>query len=242
VNIYFLGIDSNAMAERHRDLTTPLPAELADHAPSTAVLPLGTALPHSDDSAPIFIGPAVGPGTVLRHRYVLESELGHGGMGTVYRALDRNKQGLPPQQRHVAVKVLREELARVPDALEALRREAHQAQSLSHPGIVNVFDFDRDGEIYFITMELLEGELLSDLIRRLRPGKLSREAATGILRALARRAPHGSQARQRDDHDAGRSARAGSRPGASAHDGAVDIRSPAPVSCSHPDVCELRAT
>jgi hypothetical protein len=147
-------------------------------------LPLGTALPHSDDSAPIFIGPAVGPGTVLRHRYVLESELGHGGMGTVYRALDRNKQGLPPQQRHVAVKVLREELARVPDALEALRREAHQAQSLSHPGIVNVFDFDRDGEIYFITMELLEGELLSDLIRRLRPGKLSREAATGILRDL----------------------------------------------------------
>jgi len=184
VNFHFLGIDTSAMAEPHRDLTTPLPAELADHAPSTAVLPPGTALPHSDESARVSTGPAVGPGTVLRHRYVLERELGRGGMGTVYRALDRNKQGLPPQDRHVAVKVLREQLARLPDALQALRREAHQAQSLSHPGIVNVFDFDRDGDVYFITMELLEGELLSDLIQRIRPGKLSREAATGILRDL----------------------------------------------------------
>ena len=172
------------MAEPHRDLTTPLPAELADHAPSTAVLPLDTALPQSAESTRISTGPSVGPGTVLRNRYVLEQELGRGGMGTVYRALDRNKQGLPPPQRHVAIKVLRAELARRPDALQVLRREAHQAQSLSHPGIVNVFDFDRDGDLYFITMELLEGELLSDLIRRIRPGKLPRQAANDILRDL----------------------------------------------------------
>jgi len=172
------------MAEPHRDMTTPLPAELADDAPSTAVLPLGTAIRHSGESTRISTRPRIGPGTVLRQRYVLEHELGRGGMGTVYRALDRNKQGLPPQHRHVAVKVLREELARLPDALQALRREAHQAQSLSHPGIVNVFDFDRDGDVYFITMELLEGELLRDLIERVRPGKLSREAATDILRDL----------------------------------------------------------
>ena len=172
------------MAEPHRDLTTPLPAELADQAASTAVLPLGTVLPQPGERTRISTGPAVGQGTVLRHRYVLEQELGRGGMGTVYRALDRNKQGLPPQHRHVAVKVLREELARLPDALQALRREAHQAQSLSHPCIVNVFDFDHDGDVYFITMELLEGELLSDLIQRIRPGKLAREAAIGILRDL----------------------------------------------------------
>ncbi len=172
------------MVERHRDLTTPLPAEFADDAPSTAVLPIGTAIPGPVERARISIRPAVGPGTVLRNRYVLEQEIGRGGMGTVYRALDRNKQGLPPQQRHVAVKVLREELAHRPDALEVLRREAHQAQSLSHPGIVNVFDFDHDGDLYFITMELLEGELLSELIQRIRPGKLPRQAAIDILRDL----------------------------------------------------------
>ena len=121
---------------------------------------------------------------MLRQRYVLERELGRGGMGTVYRALDRNKEGLPPPNRCVAVKVLREEFAHRPDALQALRQEAHQAQALSHPGIVNVFDFDHDGDVYFITMELLEGELLSDLIQRIRPGKLPRQAATDILRDL----------------------------------------------------------
>jgi serine/threonine protein kinase len=126
----------------------------------------------------------VGPGTVLRERYVLERALGRGGMGTVYRALDRNKQGLPPQNRYVAVKVLHEEFARRPGALQTLSREAHQAQSLSHHGIVNVFDFDRDGDVYFITMELLEGELLSDRIQRIRPGKLPRQAAMDILRDL----------------------------------------------------------
>ena len=165
-------------------MTSPLPAEPTDRAPSAGLPSVTTAAWHSDQTARISTGTTVGPGTVLRQRYVLERELGRGGMGTVYRALDRNKVDLPPPHRYVAVKVLREEFAHRPDALQALRREAHQAQALSHPGIVNVFDFDRDGDVYFITMELLEGELLSDLIQRMRPGKLTRQAATDILRDL----------------------------------------------------------
>jgi serine/threonine protein kinase len=176
--------EARATAEPDRDITSPLPAELTDHAPSAALPSLKTATWHSDQTARTSTGPAAGPGTVLRQRYVLERELGRGGMGTVYLALDRNREDLPPPNRYVAVKVLREEFAHRPDALQALRREAHQAQSLSHPGIVNVFDFDRDGDVYFITMELLEGELLSDLIQRIRPGKLPRQAATDILRDL----------------------------------------------------------
>ncbi len=165
-------------------MTSPLPAEPTDRAPSAGLPSVTTAAWHSDQTARISTGTTVGPGTVLRQRYVLERELGRGGMGTVYRALDRNKVDLPPPHRYVAVKVLREEFAHRPDALQALRREAHQAQALSHPGIVNVFDFDRDGDVYFITMELLEGELLSVLIQRIRPGKLPRQAATDILRDL----------------------------------------------------------
>jgi len=177
-------IETSAMAEPDRDMTSPLPAELTDLAPSAALPPLTTATWHPEPTARISTGTTVGPGTVLRERYVLERELGRGGMGAVYRALDRNKEDLPPPDRYVAVKVLREEFAHRPDALQALRREAHQAQALSHPGIVNVFDFDRDGDVYFITMELLEGELLSDLMQRIRPGKLPRQAATDILRDL----------------------------------------------------------
>jgi serine/threonine protein kinase len=177
-------IETGAMAEPDRDMTSPLPAELTDLAPSAELPPLTTATWHPEPTARISTGTTVGLGTVLRQRYVLERELGRGGMGTVYRALDRNKEDLPPPNRYVAVKVLREEFAHRPDALQALRREAHQAQALSHPGIVNVFDFDRDGDVYFITMELLEGELLSDLIHRIRPGKLPRQAVTDILRDL----------------------------------------------------------
>jgi len=121
---------------------------------------------------------------MLRGRYVLEAEIGRGGVGTVYCALDLNRAGLPPEHRHVALKILGENAARRPDAVDALRREYHQAQSLSHPGIVNVFDFDHDGDTYFVTMELLDGESLGELIRRLLPNKLPLEAATRILREL----------------------------------------------------------
>ncbi len=177
-------VETSAMAEPDRDITSPLPPDLTDHASSTALPSLKTATWHADLVARASTGSAAGPGTVLRQRYVLEQEIGRGGMGTVYRALDRNREDLPPPNRYVAVKVLREEFAHRPDALQSLRREAHQAQALSHPGIVNVFDFDRDGDVYFITMELLEGELLSNLIQRVRPGKLARQAATDILRDL----------------------------------------------------------
>ena len=121
---------------------------------------------------------------MLRGRYILEAEIGRGGVGTVYRALDLNRSGLQPENHHVALKILGETAARRPDAVDALRREYHQAQSLSHPGIVNVFDFDHDGDTYFVTMELLDGESLGELIRRLLPNKLPLEASTRILREL----------------------------------------------------------
>jgi serine/threonine protein kinase len=120
----------------------------------------------------------------LRDRYVLHDEIGRGGAGTVYLAFDRNRAGLPHEQQFVALKVLRQEHARRPETLHALRREFHQAQSLSHPGIVNVFDFDHEGETYFVTMELLNGEPLGVLMRHALPHTLDRELATRILREL----------------------------------------------------------
>jgi hypothetical protein len=131
--------------------------------------------------------PAVAPvdePRILRGRYILEAVIGRGGAGTVYRALDLNRAGLPFEHRHVALKVLGESAARQPDAGDALRREYHQAQLLSHPGIVNVFDFDHDGDTYFVTMELLDGESLGELTQRLLPNKLPLDAAIRILREL----------------------------------------------------------
>jgi serine/threonine protein kinase len=66
-----------------------------------------------------------------------------------------------------------------------LRRELQSAQSLSHPNIVKVYDVDRDGDVDFFTMELLEGELLSDLIRRFQPQPMPRAHAWSIIGQIA---------------------------------------------------------
>ena len=126
----------------------------------------------------------VGTQTILRDRYILHDEIGRGGAGTVYLAFDRNRAGLPHDQQYVALKVVRDEHARRPETLHALRREFHQAQSLSHPGIVNVFDFDHDGDTYFVTMELLDGEPLGQLMSAALPHPLARETAYRILGEL----------------------------------------------------------
>ena len=126
--------------------------------------------------------PAVG--SVLHDRFVLEERLGSGGMGTVFKALDRNRLGLPAADRHVALKVLREELTTRPEAVHCLTQEFLQTQHLSHPGVINVFDLGTDGGHPYITMELLEGELLSSVLARTAPLRLERRDADSILSEL----------------------------------------------------------
>ncbi len=124
-------------------------------------------------------------GRVLRDRYEIEECLGTGGKGTVFRALDRYRSSLPLSQRHVAIKILHEAAENRAQSIEALRRELQCAQTLSHPNIVKVYDVDRDGDVDFFTMELLEGELLSSLMRRFQPLPMPRPHAWSIIRQIA---------------------------------------------------------
>ncbi len=98
----------------------------------------------------------------IKDRFVLEEKLGKGGMGEVYRALDLRKRELKDDQPHVAIKFLGEAFSKHPRALISLQREAKKTQALAHPNIVTVYDFDRDESHVYMTMELLEGEVLSD--------------------------------------------------------------------------------
>jgi serine/threonine protein kinase len=131
------------------------------------------------------IAPRVEVGRVLRDRYQIEQCLGTGGKGTVFKALDRYRSSLPPSQRYVAIKLLHECPGNRDESIEALRRELQSAQTLSHPNIVKVYDVDRDGDVDFFTMELLEGELLSDLIRRFQSEPMSRAHAWSLIRQIA---------------------------------------------------------
>ena len=106
-----------------------------------------------------------GTGATLNDRFELRECLGSGGMGKVFKALDRRKLEANDRQPYVAVKVLNLEFQAHPDSFIALQREAKKCQMLAHPNIVRVYDFDRDGDIVYMTMEYLSGESLDHRIK-----------------------------------------------------------------------------
>ncbi|HWK73495.1 MAG TPA: protein kinase [Povalibacter sp.] len=129
-------------------------------------------------------------GSILRGRYELLNVVGRGSAGVVYKALDRHRAHLDHTARCVALRVLKENYRDYPEALAQLEREFHLAQSLSHPNIVSTFDLDRDGDIYFVVMELLDGELLSDVLLRLDRRPLGRDQALGIVGGIGAALAH----------------------------------------------------
>jgi serine/threonine protein kinase len=102
---------------------------------------------------------ALAPGARLGS-YEILSLLGAGGMGEVYRARD-SKLG-----REVALKVLPPEMATDPDRLKRFQREARAVASLNHPHIVTIHSVEEAEGRHFLTMELVEGGALSQLIPR----------------------------------------------------------------------------
>lgn len=106
-----------------------------------------------------------GVGETLNGRFVLEECVGFGGMGMVYKALDLRKLEASDRKPYVAIKVLNVQFRGHPKSLIALQREAKKAQTLAHPNIVAVYDFDRDGSTVYLTMEYLSGKPLSGMLR-----------------------------------------------------------------------------
>jgi predicted Ser/Thr protein kinase len=126
-----------------------------------------------------------GVGDVLNDRFVLEERVGSGGMSTVYKALDRRKLEADDRNPYVAVKVLNVEFRSHPQSLIALQREAKKSQSLAHPNIVRVYDFDRDGATVYMTMEYLSGKSLAQVFRARDFKGMSLAEAMPILEQIA---------------------------------------------------------
>ena len=95
------------------------------------------------------------PGGTRLGAYEIVASLGAGGMGEVYRAID-TRLG-----REVAVKVIAERLSDDPSAVARFEREAKAVAALSHPNILALHDFGREGGVTFAVMELLQGETLA---------------------------------------------------------------------------------
>src|SRR5436190_12259824 len=108
--------------------------------------------------------------------YEIIGALGAGGMGEVYRARD------PRLGRDVAIKVLPADVSAHPDRLARFEREARTVAGLNHPNIVTLFSIEDEGDVRFLTMELVEGQSLD---RHVTPGGLPLERVLDVGIALS---------------------------------------------------------
>src|SRR6202163_3827218 len=96
--------------------------------------------------------------------YEIQSPLGAGGMGEVYRARDTRLD------RSVAIKILSAAFSADCDRLHRFEQEARAASALNHPNIVTIYELGQDGSSHYIAMELVQGKTLRE---RLVSGSLS---------------------------------------------------------------------
>ena len=133
-------------------------------------LALGTVAITADRDRAVFL-----PGQIVAQRFRIVQLLGQGGMGEVYEAFDSELQAA------IALKTVRHDLAADARFIERFKREVQRSRAVTHPNVCRVYDLFREptinhGDVWFLTMELLRGETLSD--------RLSREGRLDIVAAL----------------------------------------------------------
>ena len=148
---------------------TPLPATSRRAAPA----------PSPDVDETILLPTAELPlGTLFAHRYQIIEELGAGGMGRVYRVLDK-KLG-----EEIALKLIRPDVASDRKILERFSSELKLARQVVHRNVARMFDLNEEGHVPYITMEYVRGENLKRLIRKV--GRLSPGQALPIAGQICR--------------------------------------------------------
>ena len=120
---------------------------------------------------------AIGPGTQFGPRYRIESVIGEGGMGKVYKAYDNDLD------RTVALKVVRNELASDPNSMLRLKQELLLASRISHRNILRIHDLGDVAGMKFISMAYVDGRDLHDLLTE--SGRLPVERVVNIAKQLA---------------------------------------------------------
>ena len=118
-----------------------------------------------------------GDATVINDRYEVHKRIGRGGMADVFSARDLLLD------RQVAIKVLFPEFATDENFVERFRREAQSAANLSHPNIVNVYDWGKYEGTYFIAMEEVQGRTLADVLKS--NGQLTSKQAAEVASEVA---------------------------------------------------------
>jgi eukaryotic-like serine/threonine-protein kinase len=157
---------------------------------SSTVTAPATGSPQEAPPTPHMAVRALAIGDVLRGRYRIQGVLGHGGMGTVFEAIDEYRLDLLTAGQRLAIKVLHTAVTERKELLSELQREFQNLQLLSHPNVVRVHEFDRDGDLAFFTMELLSGSLLSRVLSARNAAALPRPYALAIIRDVGAAISH----------------------------------------------------
>jgi serine/threonine-protein kinase len=158
--------------------------DISDSPTGTAPRPAGTPSPtpspnretSPSDGSRRLLGERFVPGTVLAGRYRIVGLLGRGGMGEVYRADDLKLE------QPVALKFLPHGLDEGGERLARFYREVRVARQVSHPAVCRVYDVGEAEGHFFLSMELVDGENLASLLRRI--GRLPPDKALDIARQL----------------------------------------------------------
>jgi tRNA A-37 threonylcarbamoyl transferase component Bud32 len=119
----------------------------------------------------------VGPGTVIAARYEILGSLGSGGMGVVFKAHDR------VLDERVALKLLRFSDLNERERVARFRSEARLARRIRHRNVCAIYDYGEDGDLLYISMELVEGRNLRSILRE--AGALAREEAFDMALEIA---------------------------------------------------------
>src|SRR5665213_632929 len=178
-----IGSRTRVFAQQSQSPQITVPPVPAPRAPEIEPTPVERIWASSSDS------PSSAAVQVLHDRYELQQLLGRGGMASVYKAVDRYRAQLGLVDCFVALKLVQANAAK-PASRDALGREFHSAQRLSHPNVVNVFDIDHDGDTIFYTMEMLSGERLSRVLQRIDGAMLPRPYALAIIRDIGAAVAH----------------------------------------------------
>jgi eukaryotic-like serine/threonine-protein kinase len=139
----------------------------------------GGPLSDPSEDATATIDPAEGrlaSGTVFAGRYLILEELGRGGMGQVYRAIDKTIDD------EIALKMIRPEIAAEGGTLERFGRELKIARRIVHKNVGRMHDLAEDRGYYFITMEYIPGQDLKGLIRQ--TGRLTVSKALSLAKQI----------------------------------------------------------
>jgi len=131
-------------------------------------------------------------GMVIGDRYEILEKIGTGGMSDVYKAKDGKLN------RHVAVKVLKQEFSENANFVSKFRTEAQAAAGMMHPNIVNVYDVGEEDGIYYIVMELVEGITLKKYIEKKARLSIKETISIAIQVSMGIEAAHNNHIIHRD--------------------------------------------